>query len=119
MTPLLIAGHGTADADGAADFLRLTARVAARLDAPVGGGFIELSPPPLSDAVHALVANGSRRLAAVPLTLVAAGHAKGDIPAALAIEKRRHPGISYTYGRPLGPQESCPVCGREGSLASS
>jgi len=103
MTPLLIAGHGTADADGAADFLRLTARVAARLDAPVGGGFIELSPPPLSDAVHALVANGSRRLAAVPLTLVAAGHAKGDIPAALAREKSRHPGLTVAYGRPLGP----------------
>ena len=66
MTPLLIAGHGTADADGAADFLRLTARVAARLDAPVGGGFIELSPPPLSDAVHALVANG--RVAAIHRT---------------------------------------------------
>jgi sirohydrochlorin cobaltochelatase len=35
--------------------------------------------------------------------LVSAGHAKGDIPAALAREKERHPGISYTYGRPLGP----------------
>ncbi|GGY01310.1 hypothetical protein GCM10010510_54160 [Streptomyces anandii JCM 4720] len=44
-----------------------------------------------------------RRFAAVPLMLVSAGHAKGDIPAALAREKERHPGISYTYGRPLGP----------------
>ena len=35
--------------------------------------------------------------------LVSAGHAKGDIPAALAREKARHPGTSYTYGRPLGP----------------
>jgi sirohydrochlorin cobaltochelatase len=35
--------------------------------------------------------------------LVSAGHAKGDIPAALAREKERHPGLSYTYGRPLGP----------------
>lgn len=44
-----------------------------------------------------------RRFAAVPLMLVSAGHAKGDIPAALAREKERHPGVSYTYGRPLGP----------------
>jgi sirohydrochlorin cobaltochelatase len=44
-----------------------------------------------------------RRFAAVPLMLVSAGHAKGDIPAALNREKERHPGISYTYGRPLGP----------------
>ncbi|HEX3649182.1 MAG TPA: CbiX/SirB N-terminal domain-containing protein, partial [Pseudonocardiaceae bacterium] len=35
--------------------------------------------------------------------LVAAGHAKGDIPAALAREVHRHPGTSYRFGRPLGP----------------
>jgi sirohydrochlorin cobaltochelatase len=34
---------------------------------------------------------------------VSAGHAKGDIPAALAREEQRHPGTSYAYGRPLGP----------------
>jgi sirohydrochlorin cobaltochelatase len=35
--------------------------------------------------------------------LSAAGHAKGDIPAALAREQTRHPGVSFSYGRPLGP----------------
>jgi sirohydrochlorin cobaltochelatase len=35
--------------------------------------------------------------------LSAAGHAKGDIPAALARERTRHPGVSFTYARPLGP----------------
>ncbi len=53
-----------------------------------------------------LVEQGVRRFAAVPLMLVSAGHAKGDIPAALAREKERHPGISYAYGRPLGPHPS-------------
>jgi sirohydrochlorin ferrochelatase len=42
-------------------------------------------------------------LAAVPFVLVAAGHGKGDIPAALLREQVRHPGMTYTYGRPLGP----------------
>jgi sirohydrochlorin cobaltochelatase len=56
--------------------------------------------------VTELVEQGVRRFAAVPLMLVSAGHAKGDIPAALAREKERHPGISYTYGRPLGPHPS-------------
>ncbi|GGV81364.1 cobalamin biosynthesis protein CbiX [Streptomyces thermoviolaceus subsp. apingens] len=74
-----------------------------RPDLAVAGGFIELSPPPLGEAVTELVERGVRRFAAVPLMLVSAGHAKGDIPAALAREKARHPGISYTYGRPLGP----------------
>jgi sirohydrochlorin cobaltochelatase len=42
-------------------------------------------------------------LVAVPLMLSAAGHAKGDIPAALARERTRHPALRWTYARPLGP----------------
>ncbi len=103
MIPLLIAGHGTADADGAEEFRRFVTRVAGHLDAPVAGGFIELSPPPLADAVASLVLGGARRIAAVPLMLGAAGHAKGDIPGALARERARHPGLTVAYGRPLGP----------------
>ncbi|MEW2272355.1 sirohydrochlorin chelatase [Streptomyces griseofuscus] len=101
---LLIAGHGTRDDAGAEAFRAFVRELGLRRpDLPVAGGFIELSPPPLGDAVAELVERGVRRFAAVPLMLVSAGHAKGDIPAALAREKERHPGISYTYGRPLGP----------------
>ncbi|QLJ01075.1 sirohydrochlorin chelatase [Streptomyces sp. NEAU-sy36] len=101
---LLIAGHGTRDDAGAEAFRAFVEELGRRRpDLPVAGGFIELSPPPLGDAVAELVERGVRRFAAVPLMLVSAGHAKGDIPAALAREKERHPGISYTYGRPLGP----------------
>ncbi|MEU2925096.1 sirohydrochlorin chelatase [Streptomyces sp. NPDC007251] len=100
---LLIAGHGTRDDAGAEAFRDFVRRLQLRSDMPVAGGFIELSAPPLGEAVADLVARGVRRFATVPLMLVSAGHAKGDIPAALAREKARHPGISYTYGRPLGP----------------
>jgi sirohydrochlorin cobaltochelatase len=101
---LLIAGHGTRDEAGAEAFRSFVEELGRRHpELPVAGGFIELSPPPLGDAVTELVERGVRRFAAVPLMLVSAGHAKGDIPAALAREKERHPGISYTYGRPLGP----------------
>jgi sirohydrochlorin cobaltochelatase len=102
---LLIAGHGTRDPEGVAAFAALTERVA-RLDAgqtPVAGGFIELSAPPIRDAVTGLVDRGHRTLVAVPLMLVAAGHSKGDVPAVLARETARHPGLSVRYGRPLGP----------------
>jgi sirohydrochlorin cobaltochelatase len=103
MTPLLLVGHGTRDEAGVAEFARFTERLRARLPVDVAGGFIELSPPPLTDAVAGLYAAGHRRVAAVPLVLVAAGHAKGDMPAALARERERHPGFTYAYGRPLGP----------------
>jgi sirohydrochlorin cobaltochelatase len=101
-TPLLIAGHGTADEAGAEQFRQFVKRVDGLLDAPVAGGFIELSNPPIAEAVDALLAGGARRIAAVPLMLVTAGHAKGDIPASLVRERQRHNGLSFVYGRPLG-----------------
>jgi sirohydrochlorin cobaltochelatase len=103
MTPLLLVGHGTRDEAGAGEFTRFAARMRGRLSAEVAGGFIELCPPPLADAVARLYDGGHRRLAAVPMVLVAAGHGKGDIPGALARERSRHPGLSFAYGRPLGP----------------
>jgi sirohydrochlorin cobaltochelatase len=110
--PLLLAAHGTRDEAGVTAFHALAARVArlaARDGIRVAGGFIELSAPPLRDAVAALITAGpgngagAGNMVAVPLMLVAAGHAKGDIPAALARERTRHPGLRWTYGRPLGP----------------
>ena len=85
---LLLVGHGTRDEAGAAAFRSFVAELGRRNPGlPVGGGFIELSPPPLADAVADLVERqGVRRFAAVPMVLVSAGHAKGDIPAALARE---------------------------------
>ena len=49
--------------------------------ADVEGGFLELAPPPIQEAVAKLVAGGHEVIDVVPLVLVAAGHSKGDIPA--------------------------------------
>lgn len=106
MIGLLIAGHGSADKAGAAQFRLFSERIAKRMapeGVPAAGGFIELSAPPVRDAVAALVAAGATRIGTVPLMLVAAGHAKGDIPGALAREQERHPGLAVVYGRPIGP----------------
>ncbi|MEU8017812.1 uroporphyrinogen-III C-methyltransferase [Micromonospora parva] len=104
MTGLVIVGHGTRSAAGVEQFAALVERVRRRGDlGDVEGGFIELSRPPLTDAVGALVARGHRALVALPLVLTGAGHGKGDIPAAMAREQQRHPGLTYRYGRPLGP----------------
>ena len=103
MSALLLVGHGTRDATGVEEFHRLVELVGRRISVPVAGGFIELSPPPLRDAVASLVDTGRVHFGVVPLVLVAAGHAKGDVPAALNRECERHPGLSYAYGRPLGP----------------
>lgn len=104
--PLLLVGHGTRSAPGVAAFCDFIARVRERFagELPaVDGGFIELSRPAVAEAMSRMTAQGFLEVAAVPLVLSAAGHGKGDIPAALARERIRHAGLSYRYGRPLGP----------------
>ena len=107
--PLLLVGHGTVDPTGVAEFVAFTGRVRRLLAGEGGdgidveGGFIELSQPTVHEAWGALAGRGHTRMAAVPMVLAAAGHAKGDIPAALAREAVRDPATSSVLGRPLGP----------------
>jgi sirohydrochlorin cobaltochelatase len=106
VTPLLLVGHGTVDATGVAEFVAFTDRMRGLLEADGGdaeGGFIELSAPTVHQAWTALSERGHTTMAAVPMVLVAAGHAKGDIPAALEREVMRDPATGYVFGRPLGP----------------
>ena len=100
---LLIVGHGSRDARGARQFHELVGMVRERNPAlAVEGGFIELSRPPISECVNRLAEGGASSIAAVPLMLLAAGHAKDDIPATLVREKMSHPEVSFNYGRALG-----------------
>jgi sirohydrochlorin cobaltochelatase len=104
--PLLMVGHGTVDAAGVAEFVAFTDRVRHLLAAggiDVDGGFIELSQPTVHEAWTALAGRGHTTMAAVPMVLVGAGHAKGDIPAALQREVVRDSATAYVFGRPLGP----------------
>jgi sirohydrochlorin cobaltochelatase len=100
---LLIVGHGSRDLRGAREFHDLVDLVRRRNPSlTVEGGFIELSRPPISECVDRLAYRGARNVAAVPLMLLSAGHAKDDIPATLVREKMGHPEMSFSYGRTLG-----------------
>ena len=100
---LLVVGHGSRDERSAAEFRALISLLRERAPSlAVEGGFIELSRPPVSECVNRLVGGGAREVSAVPLMLLAAGHAKNDIPATLVREKMSHPEASFRYGRALG-----------------
>ncbi|MFL5992619.1 MAG: sirohydrochlorin chelatase [Rubrobacteraceae bacterium] len=99
---LLIVGHGSRDPRGAEEFEELVSLVRARAPMHVEGGFIELSRPPISECVNTLRERGAREVSAVPLMLLAAGHAKDDVPATLVREKLTHPDLDFHYGRALG-----------------
>jgi sirohydrochlorin cobaltochelatase len=100
---LLVVGHGSRDARAAEEFGRLLSLLRERVPAlEIEGGFIELARPPISECVNRLVRGGAREISAVPLMLLAAGHAKNDIPATLARERITHRGVTFRYARPLG-----------------
>jgi|SRR5215210_1843135 len=99
----LVVGHGSRDPRGAREFHELVGLVRERNPGlPVEGGFIELSRPPIGECMNRLAEEGARDVAAVPLMLLAAGHAKDDIPATLVREGIEHPEMEFSYGRALG-----------------
>jgi sirohydrochlorin cobaltochelatase len=91
---LLLVGHGTRDAAGLDEFAVLVERVRAAASQPVETCFIELARPTIGEGLTRLVERGVRRVTVVPVLLFAAGHARRDIPAAVAEAAARYQGIS-------------------------
>jgi sirohydrochlorin cobaltochelatase len=82
---LLLVGHGTRSALGCAQFLALADRIRGSLaPLPVEPAFLELQQPDIDAAVAGLLPQKIDCIVTVPLLLFAAGHAKQDIPAAVA-----------------------------------
>jgi len=82
---LLLVGHGTRSAEGTKQFLELADQLAQRI-APImmEPAFLEIQQPGIAAAVERLLARKIEQLMVLPLLLFAAGHAKRDIPQAVA-----------------------------------
>ncbi|HEV3415235.1 MAG TPA: sirohydrochlorin chelatase [Pirellulales bacterium] len=92
---LLFVGHGTRDAAGIAEFFAAAELVRkAAAGRPLEACFLELAPPTIGEGVDRLVSQGTERIVVVPLLLFAAGHAKRDIPVAVAEAAARHRGLA-------------------------
>ena len=102
---LLLFAHGARDPRWAEPFEAVAAR--ARLHQPawtVQLAFLELMPPTLLDAGHALAAAGCERVDVVPLFLGAGGHVRNDLPALLNELHAAHPGVHWQLQRAIGEQ---------------
>lgn len=104
---LVIAAHGTRDAAGESDARGFAERVAAALPGvDVHLGFVEISEPPMADAMRVAAESAdSTPVVVLPLMLAAGGHAKADIPGAIAAEAATHPGVEWRYADVLGPDQ--------------
>jgi sirohydrochlorin cobaltochelatase len=85
-TGLLLVGHGTRSEVGTAQFLALVETIRHRVghELRVEAAFLELQQPDIDGAVGRLTEQGIERLVTMPLLLFAAGHAKEDVPGAVA-----------------------------------
>jgi precorrin-8X/cobalt-precorrin-8 methylmutase len=101
---IVVAGHGSRDPDSVREFEALVELIRARApQAAVSHGYLEFSSPTIAQAVAANVAAGARRIAVVPGVLLAARHAKNDMPAELLELGRDYPDVEFHFGAPLNP----------------
>lgn len=86
---MLLVGHGTRDLAGRDEFLSVVAGVAARLaEVVVEPCFLELAEPSIEQGVSRLAAAQVSQFVVLPLLLFAGGHARRDIPKAVALAAR-------------------------------
>ena len=99
---IVIAGHGSRDPDAVREFEALVELVRERApqDA-VSHGYLEFASPTIAQAVADNLAAGARQVAVVPGVLLAARHAKNDMPAEMQAVARDHPEIDFHFGAPM------------------
>jgi sirohydrochlorin cobaltochelatase len=101
--PLVIAGHGTRDAEGSAAAFALVERVRELLPGVrVEIGFVELTAPSIDEALETVLADGADKAVVVPLMIGTGTHVRQDIPEAIAAGRREHLGATVIYTRHLG-----------------
>jgi precorrin-8X/cobalt-precorrin-8 methylmutase len=99
---IVIAGHGSRDSEGVAEFEQLAKLVRQRAgERHVEHGFLEFARPTIDEAVRTLITNGDRRIAIVPLVLLAANHAKNDLPTEVLALQQEFPANRLHYGSAL------------------
>lgn len=99
---LLIAGHGSRDADGIAEFLDLARHFRATQPARlVEIAFLEFARPTLQEGIDRLAAQGAKTIVVLPGVLMAAGHAKNDMASEVRRARQRYPRLDIHMGRAL------------------
>ena len=103
MTPaILIAGHGSRDQDGIAEFLDLAGHFRThRPDVPVEIAFLEFARPTIQEGIDRLVSVGAETIVVLPGVLLAAGHAKNDMASEVRMARERYPQAAIHMGRAL------------------
>ena len=102
-TGVLLVAHGTRDELGLQQTRSVAQQLSQRLpQATIDVCFLELAEPTIAAGARRLAERGVRRMTVAPLLLLAAGHAKRDIPRAVAEAARDFPELSIRQAPHLG-----------------
>lgn len=103
MQAILYVAHGTrlqAGVEEARDFVHYHMN---QVNVPIQVmSFIDLASPSIEEGIESCVRQGATKIALVPILLLEAGHAKNDLPEAIAQAKTKYSHITFTYGSPFG-----------------
>lgn len=99
---VFLVGHGSRDPEGTEEFLRLVDLFRAReRERIVECGFLEFARPVIGEGIERCITRGADTLVVLPGMLMAAGHAKNDIPSEIHEARRLYPAVHFHYGRHL------------------
>lgn len=100
---ILFVGHGSRDNEAVEEFNQLADHFRKRFpDRLCATGFLEFARPMIAEGLDELMAQGARDVLAIPGMLMAAGHAKNDIPSELNTLQAEREGLKINYGAELG-----------------
>ena len=98
---IVVAAHGSRDPAAVKEVEDLiTLMRSTAPDRAIAHGFLEFALPTIDEAVRSIVDSGARRVVMLPALLLAATHAKNDMPGELGLLKRQFPGVDFHFGAP-------------------
>lgn len=100
---ILVIGHGSRSVSAVEEFHQVAAQLKKRFpNRLVETGFLEFATPVIAEGLEKLIAQGAKDIIGVPGMLMAAGHAKNDIPSEINTLMAANPGVQITYATELG-----------------
>ncbi|MBA2876462.1 sirohydrochlorin chelatase [Thermaerobacillus caldiproteolyticus] len=106
MQAVLYVCHGSRIAKACEEAIAFVKRCQANIDISIQETcFIELTEPDIATGIDLCVHKGATRIAVIPVLLLAAGHAKHDIPEEIKKAQQRYPHLDIILGEPFGVHE--------------
>lgn len=106
MKAILFVGHGSKDPEGNEEIAIFVKGIQKQIDVPIiETCYLEFCLPDVDEGIENCIGQGADEVVIIPMMLLAAGHSKMHIPAAMDRGKEKYPGVKFTYGRPIAFHE--------------